>query len=245
MDASPLIVNADLPLEAVSKIAMSRDESTLYDLIIVVQDGQYVGVVSIMSLLNHITQLQVLCAHNSNPLTGLPGNLVIEEHLRRLLAKDLKFAVLYIDLNNFKAYNDKYGFEKGDKVLLMTAEALSLSLAREGQGEDFVGHIGGDDFIIITAPERAERIARAIIEIFDREIQNAYSAEDLLRGSIQVKNRRGKIENFPITSIAVAGVSNQYKKFNNYWEIPEVAAEVKKVAKQQKGSGFIFDRRKN
>ncbi|MBV5350199.1 hypothetical protein JZU71_03370, partial [bacterium] len=90
---------------------------------------------------------------------------------------------------------------------------------------------------IITAPERAERIAKAIIEIFDREIQNAYSAEDLLRGCIQVKNRRGKIENFSITSIAVAGISNQYKKFNNYWEIPEVAAEVKKVAKQQKGSG--------
>ena len=245
MDASPMIVNADLPLEAVSKIAMSRDESTLYDLIIVVQDGQYVGVVSIMSLLNNITQLQVLCAHNSNPLTGLPGNLVIEERLRRLLAKDTAFAVLYIDLNNFKAYNDKYGFEKGDKVLLMTAETLSRSLAREGQGEDFVGHIGGDDFIIITAPERAERIAKAIIEIFDEEIRSAYSAEDLARGCIQVKNRKGKVENFPITSIAVAGVTNQYKKFNNYWEIPEVAAELKKVAKQQKGSGFVFDRRKS
>ena len=244
MDASPMIVNADLPLEAVSKIAMSRDESTLYDLIIVVRDGQYIGVVSIMSLLNNITQLQVLCAHNSNPLTGLPGNLVIEEHLRRLLAKDSAFAVLYIDLNNFKAYNDKYGFEKGDKVLLMTAETLSRSLAREGQGEDFVGHIGGDDFIVITAPERAERIARAIIEIFDAEIQSAYSAEDLARGSIQVKNRKGKMESFPITSIAVAGLTNQYKKFNNYWEIPEVAAELKKVAKQQRGSGFVFDRRK-
>lgn len=85
------------------------------------------------------------------------------------------FAVLYIDLNNFKAYNDKYGFEKGDKVLLMTAETLSRSLAREGQGEDFVGHIGGDDFIIIPAPERAERIAKAIIEIFDEEIRSVFS----------------------------------------------------------------------
>ena len=112
MDASPMVVNADLPLEAVSKIAMSRDESTLYDLIIVVQDGQYVGVVSIMSLLNNITQLQVICAHNSNPLTGLPGNLVIEEHLRRLLAKDTAFAVLYIDLNNFKATTINTGSKK-------------------------------------------------------------------------------------------------------------------------------------
>ena len=244
MDSSPLIVNADLPLEAVSKIAMSREESNLYDLIIVVKDGQYVGVVSIMKLLNNITQLQVLCAHNSNPLTGLPGNLVIEEHLRRLLLNDAEFAVLYLDLNNFKSYNDKYGFERGDKVLLMTAETLSRSLAREGQGEDFLGHIGGDDFIIITSPDRAERIANAIIEIFDREIQTAYSEEDRKKGFIQVKNRQGKAEKFPITSMSIAGVTNTHRKFKNYWEIPEVAAELKKMAKQKVGSCLVFDQRK-
>ena len=244
MDASPLIVNADLPLEAVSKIAMSREESNLYDLIIVVQEGRYAGVVSIMNLLNNITELQVLCAHNSNPLTGLPGNLMIEERLRCLLTNEARFAVLYVDLNNFKAYNDKYGFERGDAVLLMTAETLSRALAREGQGEDFLGHIGGDDFLIITSSDRAENIARAIIEIFDKEIRAAYSAEDLERGYIQVKNRRGVLEKFPVTSISVAGVSNRYRNFANYWEIPEVAAELKKAAKQQKGSSFVFDRRK-
>ena len=245
MDASPLIVNADLPLEAVSKIAMSREESNLYDLIIVVQEGRYAGVVSIMNLLNNITELQVLCAHNSNPLTGLPGNLMIEEKLRCLLTNEAQFAVLYVDLNNFKAYNDKYGFERGDAVLLMTAETLSRALAREGQGEDFLGHIGGDDFLIITSPDRAENIARAIIEIFDKEIQAAYSTEDLERGYIQVKNRRGVLEKYPVTSISVAGVSNRYRNFTNYWEIPEVAAELKKAAKQQKGSCFVYDRRKS
>lgn len=244
MDATPLVVNADLPLEAVSKIAMSREESNLYDLIIVVKNDQYIGVVSIMNLLNNITQLQVLCAHNSNPLTGLPGNLVIEENLRRLLGCEAEFAVLYLDLNNFKAYNDKYGFERGDKVLLMTAETLSLSLAREGQGEDFLGHIGGDDFIIITSPERAERIAKTIIAIFDREIRAAYSEEDLAKGYIQVKNRQGKVEKFPVTSISIAGVTNRFRKFQNYWEIPEVAAELKKLAKQRGGSCLVFDRRK-
>ena len=245
MDASPLIVNADLPLEAVSKIAMSREESNLYDLIIVVQEGRYAGVVSIMNLLNNITELQVLCAHNSNPLTGLPGNLMIEEKLRCLLTNEAQFAVLYVDLNNFKAYNDKYGFERGDAVLLMTAETLSRALAREGQGEDFLGHIGGDDFLIITSPDRAENISRAIIEIFDKEIRTAYSAEDLERGYIQVKNRRGVLEKYPVTSISVAGVSNKYRSFTNYWEIPEVAAELKKAAKQQKGSCFVYDRRKS
>ena len=244
MDSIPLIVNADLPLEAVSKIAMSREESNLYDLIIVVKDGQYVGVVSIMKLLNHITQLQVLCAHNSNPLTGLPGNLVIEEQLRRLLVNEAEFAVLYLDLNNFKAYNDKYGFERGDRVLLMTAEILSRSLAHEGMGEDFLGHIGGDDFIIITSPDRAERIATSIIATFDREILAAFSEEDRGRGYIQVPNRQGKPQKFPVTSISIAGVTNKYREFKNYWEIPEVAAELKKLAKQQSGSRLVFDRRK-
>ena len=244
MDAAPLIVSADLPLEAVSKIARSREEPNLYALIIVVRDGVYAGVVSIMNLLKNITELQVLCAHNSNPLTGLPGNLMIEEKLRCLLTNTVKFAVLYVDLNNFKAYNDKYGFERGDHVLLMTAETLSRALAREGQGEDFLGHIGGDDFIIITSPDRAANIARAIIEIFDKEIRTAYSPEDLERGYIQVKNRRGVPEKFPVTSISVAGVSNQYRSFTNYWEIPEVAAELKKAAKQHKGSCFVYDRRK-
>jgi len=170
---------------------------------------------------------------------------MIEEKLRCLLTNEARFAVLYVDLNNFKAYNDKYGFERGDAVLLMTAETLSRALAREGQGEDFLGHIGGDDFLIITSPDRAENIARAIIEIFDKEIRAAYSAEDLERGYIQVKNRRGVLEKYPVTSISVAGVSNKYRNFANYWEIPEVAAELKKAAKQQKGSGFVFDRRKS
>ncbi len=121
---------------------------------------------------------------------------MIEEQLRRLLSKDVEFAVLYIDLNNFKAYNDKYGFERGDQVLLMTAETLSRSLASEGQGDDFLGHIGGDDFIIITSAERADRIANAIIGIFDQEIRSAFSSEDLVRGYIQVKIVAEQWKNF-------------------------------------------------
>ena len=244
MDNAPLIVNADLPLEAVSKIAMSRNESVLYDLIMVVKNDQYIGVVSIMNLLNHITQLQVQCAHNSNPLSGLPGNLVIEDRIRRLLGQEGDFAVLYIDLNNFKAYNDKYGFERGDKVLLLTAEILSRSVAREGDGNDFLGHIGGDDFIIITTTERAEAIGQAIIQFFDEEIRSLYSEDDLERGFIQVKNRKGHLEKYPVMSIAVAGVSNQFRPFDNYWEIPEVAAELKKLAKQKGKSSVVFDRRR-
>jgi len=243
MDNTPLIVNADLPLEAVSKIAMSRNDAVLYDLIMVVENDQYVGVVSIMNLLSHITQLQVQCAHNANPLTGLPGNLVIEDRLRKLLTKDEEFAVLYIDLNNFKAYNDKYGFERGDKVLLLTAEILSRSIARESNGSDFLGHIGGDDYLIITTPDRAESIGNAIIANFDGEISGMYCEKDRERGFIQVKNRKGHQEKYPIMSIAVAGVSNRNRRIDNFWEIPEIAADMKKAAKQKGRSAVVLDRR--
>ncbi|WP_165865929.1 GGDEF domain-containing protein [Lucifera butyrica] len=243
MDKFPLIVNADLPLEAVSQIAMSREEYNLYDYIIVVQDDIYVGVVSIMNLLNNITKLQIRRAHNANPLTGLPGNLLIEDRLKELVTNKAPFAVLYLDLNNFKAFNDKYGFEHGDKVLLFTAQLISRCLAISGGTNDFIGHIGGDDFIIITRPERACALAQAIIEQFDTDILPFYQPEDREKGYIEVKNRRGQWEQIPIVGVSIAIVSTANRPFSNYLEIGEIAAELKKLAKEQPCSNYVMDKR--
>ncbi len=243
MDKQPLIVDAELPLEAVSQLAMNREDSHLYDFIIVVRDGAFLGVVSIMSLLNKITNLQIRRAHNSNPLTGLPGNWVIEDRLKELVETGEPFAVMYLDLDNFKAYNDKYGFERGDKVLLLTAQVLSRSTGRSGSADDFLGHIGGDDFIIITKPETVHTLAASIIELFDQEIRGQYYADDLSKGYLEVKNRRGQPEHFPIMTISIAVVNNRQHRFTNYLEIAEVAAELKKLAKQQTGSCLVCDRR--
>ncbi|MDF2876712.1 MAG: diguanylate cyclase domain protein [Sporomusa sp.] len=243
MDKHPLIVNAELPLEAVSQMAMIREDSHLYDFIIVVRDGKFVGVVSIMSLLNKITNLQIRRAHNSNPLTGLPGNLVIEDRLKELVEAKEPFAVMYLDLDNFKAYNDKYGFERGDKVLLLTSQVLSRSIGKSGFVDDFLGHIGGDDFIIITKPECVPSIATSIIELFDHEIKSQYHPDDLIKGYLEVKNRKGQLEHFPIVSISIAVVINRLHMFTNYLEIAEVAADLKKQAKQQAGSCLVCDRR--
>ncbi|ADG83164.1 GGDEF domain-containing protein [Thermincola potens] len=242
MDKSPLIVHADMPLEDASQIAMSRDEYNLYDLIIVVdKGGKYAGVVSIMSMLNNITKIRISCAQNSNPLTGLPGNLIIEAKLKALVEENGDFTVLYADLDNFKAFNDKYGFENGDKAILLTAQILSDSLVRFGSGDDFVGHIGGDDFVIITKPEYAKNIANYILENFDKNIRNLYDPKDLALGFIEVTNRRGRPEKFPIMSISLAAVNNTKRKFRNYLEIGEIAAELKRVAKQNQGSSVVFD----
>ncbi|SDE24859.1 GGDEF domain-containing protein [Sporomusa acidovorans] len=243
MDKKPLIVSAELPLETVSQMAMNRKEYHLYDFIIVVKAGEYLGIVSIMSLLNHITNLQIHQAHNSNPLTGLPGNWVIEERLKKLVASQEPFAVMYLDLDNFKAYNDKYGFERGDQILLLTSQIVSRSIGKSGSTDDFLGHIGGDDFILITRPEFIESLSEKIIELFDREIKNKYSLTDLTKGYIEVKNRRGQLEQFPIMSISIAAVTNRLQKFTNYLEIAEVAADLKKLAKQRPGSCVVYDRR--
>lgn len=243
MDKRPLIVNAELPLEAVSQIAMGREEYNIYDFIIVVRDGKFLGIVSVMSLLNNITNLQIHRAHNSNPLTGLPGNLVIESRLKELIESKEAFAVMYLDLDNFKAYNDKYGFERGDKVLLLTSQVVSRSLGKAGSVDDFFGHIGGDDFIIITKPDYVQSISASIIELFDREITSQYHPDDLTKGYLEVKNRKGQLERFPVISISIAVVTNQWHLFSNYLELAEVAADLKSMAKQQAGSCTIYDRR--
>ncbi|MDF2570627.1 MAG: diguanylate cyclase domain protein [Sporomusa sp.] len=243
MDIKPLIVNAELPLEAVSQMAMSRDDYHLYDFIIVVRDGRYLGVVSIMSLLNNITNLQIRRAHNSNPLTGLPGNLVIEDRLKELVEAKEPFAVMYLDLDYFKAYNDKYGFERGDRVLLLTSQIISRSIGKAGSTDDFLGHIGGDDFIIITKPEYVGAISESVIELFDHEIVGQYHPDDLVKGYLEGKNRKGHPEHFPIVSISIAVVINRLHMFTNYLEIAEVAADLKKLAKQRVGSCVVCDRR--
>lgn len=243
MDDNPLVVNSDLPLEEASQIAMCRSEENLYDLIIVANNSRYVGVVSVMNLLNNVTKIQISYAHNSNPLTGLQGNLAIEAKLKRMLDNNQSFAVTYIDLDNFKAFNDKYGFERGDKAILLTSRVLSDCLIKMGCSDDFLGHIGGDDFILITKIECAKIMCEYIIEVFDRKIRSLYELEELNRGYVEVTNRRGLIEQFPIMSISLAVVISIPDKFKNYLEIGEKAAELKKIAKQSIGSSVIFDRR--
>lgn len=245
MDNKPLIVNADLPLEAVSQMAMNRKEQNIYDFIIVVKDDTYLGTVSIIHLLKHLTNLQIKCAYHANPLTGLPGNLLIEERLKNIITKQQLFAVLYIDLDNFKAFNDKYGFEHGDKVILLTAGILSASVGQKSNsdGQDFIGHIGGDDFIIITHPDNIEKLCETIISMFDQEIASMYNDYDRQKGYIEVKNRRGLTEFFPLMTISIAVVSNKYRKITNYLEVGEIAAEIKKHAKAYHKSIWIADKR--
>lgn len=245
MDKDPLVVDAHLPLEAVSRQAMARQEQKLYDLVIVTREGRYWGSVSIIDMLRCITDMQLRLAASSNPLTGLPGNLVIEERLKQLIAKNEPFSVLYIDLDNFKAYNDKYGFERGDQALLLTAAILSQALAACSDSRpDFLGHIGGDDFIIMTHPAKAPALCQFIVKQFDQNIHPLYPPDDLICGFVTVTNRKGQEECFPLITISIAVVDNLDRAFTNYLELGEVAAQLKRRAKAIEGSVWVSDRRK-
>ena len=179
----------------------------------------------------------------ANPLTRLPGNLVLEREIKKRLDSGEPFSVCYCDLDNFKAYNDKYGYEAGDRVIFHTAQTIMNSVRALGDNGDFVGHIGGDDFVVVTTPVRDKLTCKAIAETFDGSIVKFYHAEDLERGSIQIENRSGTLERFPIMSITMAIVSGVKGDFPSTHVIAERAAELKKYLKKYAGSNYLSERR--
>jgi diguanylate cyclase (GGDEF)-like protein len=180
---------------------------------------------------------------SANPLTSLPGNNVIEHVIRARLERRQPIAVLYIDLSNFKEYNDEYGWLKGDLVLKMLARTIAEVLVAVGGENDFVGHVGGDDFIVVTAPERAEHIAQTLIKRFDAAIPESYSEAARERRYIEVVDRKGRQVRVPLMNIAVAIVSSDRHELSHSAQIAAMAAEVKRYLKTLPGSQYAFDRR--
>jgi diguanylate cyclase (GGDEF)-like protein len=180
---------------------------------------------------------------NANPLTGLNGNVEIQREFASRMAKGLKFAVGYVDIDNFKAYNDAYGFSRGDTAIVLTADILKDQAAMWGNGDDFVGHIGGDDFIVVSTPDRIEKICSETIAAFDEKILDLYRDEDRRNGCIKTINRKGDIEIFPLMSISIAVVTNQYRELKCHVDIGDIASEIKKKLKAMPGSNYFVDRR--
>lgn len=179
-----------------------------------------------------------------SPLTGLPGNVQIQTEMKKRLLNKEKFAVFYFDLDNFKAYNDIYGFSNGDEIIKFTARTIVKNIHNLGLDNSFIGHIGGDDFIAITSETDYEKICKNIIYDFDTEVLEYYNEEDIQKGFIEVANRRGIIEEFPLTSISIGVVEIVEGRFKNTLEIGEVGAQVKHQAKSVMGSTFVINRRK-
>ncbi len=226
MNHSPLIVDRRQNIEQVAKLAVERESFHLYDVIIVTEDGKYSGVVSVQSLLDMLAKAKLEIAAVSNPLTGLPGNIRIEREIISRLKKSEDFTVMYCDLDRFKWFNDQYGFETGDEIIRRTAQMMGTAIRVSGAKASFLGHIGGDDFIIITLPSYIEEIVSYIRMYFDSYFR------DIVEG-VDAVSEGG------LLSISLAGVHcrpGQYKTPN---QVAEMAARVKKAAKQVPGISFI------
>jgi diguanylate cyclase (GGDEF)-like protein len=180
---------------------------------------------------------------DTSPLTRLPGGIAIDNIMKAAIADKKTIAFCLLDLDNFKAYNDHYGYAKGNDLIQKTAHIIQEAVATLGTKDDFIGHIGGDDFVLVTTPERYQPLCQFVIEHFDQAIPDFYNDADRERGHIQGENRQGQKVSFPLASISIAVVTNQNRSIDSYIQFGEIAAEVKELAKAHVGSVVRLDRR--
>jgi diguanylate cyclase (GGDEF)-like protein len=179
----------------------------------------------------------------ANPLTGLPGNFSIEKEVNDRISSGVPFAFAMCDIDYFKAFNDYYGYHRGDETIKMTASIVLKAIEEKGTGKDFVGHIGGDDFVYITSPGNAEVIGQQITEEFDQRVRFLYNAEDRRKGCLEVKNRRGEMEPFPFMSITIAVVRSDSYVIDHVAKLSDIASELKTYGKSLPGSVVVCERR--
>lgn len=234
MSENFLCVDYQTTIDSVAKKAMQRESDKIYDFIVVTKGNKYHGIVTVKDLLEKSIEIEVINARHLNPLSELPGNLLIEQQLEMCIDSKIECQILYFDINNFKAYNDVYGFENGDRLLKCLTRILRIHIAKD----DFIGHIGGDDFIAILKGNNAEDMCKKIIKDFDHSIEQFYNQDHLQKGCIIAKNRYGIEECFPLLSISVVAVSNH--KYQSIFDLSEDMAKMKKLCKQKVGSSYII-----
>lgn len=255
--------NISIEVENLCKIIRSSEDNAITPIIVVSENNDEEHVIEILKsdveiVLNSPVNSEILYYSIMNfikllnrnrmisPLTGLPGNVQIQAEIESRLSKGRKYAMMYVDLDNFKAYNDTYGFSNGDEMIKLTARVITKNvLERDDKERNFVGHIGGDDFVAIVEDNNYEEICQNIIAEFDKSVEKHFTKEDAERGYIEVENRKGVMEQFPLTSISVGVVEVTKQRFKNTLEIGEAGAVVKHLAKTISGSTYVIDRRKN
>lgn len=235
-----------LSIEDVSKKIHLRQKMAKYDDICVTANGRYTGTVQVSEILNAITANSLMLAKSANPLTGLPGNEFIQREISKMISQQIHFDVCYIDIDNFKPYNDCHGFAKGDQVIKQVGQILEKAIAQETPDRiSFAGHIGGDDFILITRPKHSIAICKSAIEQLHKLRPTYHSEEECSTGSYESKDRNGNINRFQLLSLSIGIVSTELHKVCSFAEISSIATDLKKRAKSVRGSVIVRDRRKS
>ena len=234
MNSDFLRVSYKMPINQVSSLAMQRPFEQLYDPIVVEKGADYLGIVTVKDLLESCMKTDLEVAAHSNPLTGLPGNLLIEKEILCRVYGSEPYCITYYDIDNFKAYNDAYGFKNGDLMLALVSNVLKTCATKN----EFIGHIGGDDFIVICDYHEGESYCSAVIDAFSTQVESLYRNEDLENGYIVSKNRNGVTESFPIATLSIAGVTNKTHTYSDINEFSKDIARIKKTCKKSPGNFY-------
>ncbi|MDO8931711.1 MAG: EAL domain-containing protein [Rhodocyclaceae bacterium] len=240
MDPRPLVVDIGVSLQELAEIVVGADPRHLISGFIITDRGIYVGMGSVQDLVREVTSMQMEAAKYANPLTQLPGNVPINQHIDNLLAAGIACCIAYCDLDHFKPFNDVYGYAKGDEVIQLTARLLTEACNAEC---DFVGHIGGDDFVLVMRSDDWESRCKRVLAAFGEEILGFFSNDDIERGGYITENRKGEMEFHRLTALSIGAVEASAGMFQNHLQISIVAAEVKKRAKAMPGNSLFVNQR--
>lgn len=238
MDPEPVVVDARARLEQVSRMVTAARATRIHEDFLIARHGRYAGLGRTIDLLQQITTLQIETAQQSNPLTLLPGNREIDAQLSRVLALRVPFVMAHADIDHFKAYNDAYGYRAGDQVLLHLADVLRAAV---DPAVDFVGHVGGDDFILLLRSTDWRRRVHGVFDTFGASVDNWYSAEHRRERCIVTADRDGQPREFPLMTLSVGAVSSNGTRFAQAAEVTGSLQRVKSGAKAQKGDALVVD----
>ena len=231
-------------IEEAAKILQPVISTLRIDHICITRDGAYAGVIDVNRFIKAMTDIQIVLAKGANPLTGLPGNTSIERNICERLDTGIPFDIAYVDIDDFKPFNDHYGFQKGDEVIKKLAEIMTAATASSSLAQTtFCGHIGGDDFILITESLQAEQFSRRIIASFEGERLAFHGRRDHENDGYRALNRKGDLESFPLISLSVGIVNTSLSAVGSYAKLASLSAEVKKAAKKITGSSIVVDGR--
>ena len=243
MDAKPCIVDAKTSLEDLSRLITESNEFDSKDAFIIERDGHYLGCGDFKNLLRRMTDLKIEMAQQANPLSGLPGNLPVQKKLNELLQGSQPFMVIYIDVDNFKAFNDNYSFDDGDKIINKIADILTDVVPDEQvlHGDSFIGHIGGDDFVVLSQHVEQHLFwSQAILEKFKAETREYYSEADQDRGGIEALDRQGNPQFFPLMSLSLGILLVEPGRFDHRQQLSSYATKAKKGAKKLGGNTYYI-----
>ena len=243
MNISPLCIERDVAIEKLSEIITKDDSKYQGNYFIITDDGSYLGVGMVTDLLKRITELQIRNARYANPLTLLPGNVPINEHLEHLLENYIPFSACYFDLDNFKPFNDLYGYSRGDMVIRLLGTILQSACNPQC---DFIGHIGGDDFMIIFRSSDWQQRCEMILQRFAEEVIDLYDEEHRRIGGITSTDRSGQSTFYALTTVSIGATCYDGHEDHccSQHEIALLASEAKKIAKKTAGNSLFINRRK-